>query len=174
EAGDEVDLVGAVDTAAEVREILDRLAAGQLVVEGEFARQVADPTMDRDRICRRVDAEDGRPPARRPEVVEQCPDRRRLAGAVWSEEAEGLALVDLEVDVDDPAMLAIGLGELLGLDDRGHDGSFLRCLSAARSRRNSPTSRGTSRSTNVITSWNSWSRARASGGRAAVAASPRS
>ena len=54
-------------------------------------------------------------------MVEQGADRRRLAGAVGAEEAEGLALVDVEVDVDDAAVDAVGLGELFGLDDRGHD-----------------------------------------------------
>ena len=92
EARDQIGLVGRVDAAAQVGEVLDRLAAGQLVVERELARQVAEPAMDRDRVDGRLDAEHRRPPARRPEVVEQRPDRRRLAGAVGAEEAEGLAL----------------------------------------------------------------------------------
>ena len=57
-------------------------------------------------------------------MVEQRPDRRRLAGAVGAEEAERLAFGDLEVDVDDPAVRAVRLGELLYLDDRGHDDPF--------------------------------------------------
>ena len=61
EAIDEVLLVGLVDTAAEVREVLDRLAAGQLVVQGELTRQVAEAAVDRDRIGSRVDAEDRGP-----------------------------------------------------------------------------------------------------------------
>ena len=120
EARDQLGLVGRVDAAAQVREVLDRLAAGELVVEDELARQVAEAAMDRDRVDGRLDAEDRRPAARRPDVVEERPDRRRLAGAVRAEEAEGLAFVDLEVDVDDAAMRAVGLGQLLGLDDRGH------------------------------------------------------
>ena len=101
---DQLGLVRRVDAAAQVREVLDRLAAGQLVVERELARQVADPAVDRDRVDGRLDAEDRAPAARRPDVVEQRPDRRRLAGAVGAEEAERLALVDLEVDVDDAAV----------------------------------------------------------------------
>ena len=54
-------LVGLVDTAPEVREVLDRLAAGQLVVQGELTRQVAKAAVDRDRIGSRVDAEDRGP-----------------------------------------------------------------------------------------------------------------
>ena len=48
------------------------------------------------------------------------PDRRRLAGSVGAEEAEDLALADLEVDLDDAPVLAVRLGQSFGLDDRGH------------------------------------------------------
>src|SRR5262249_30183333 len=118
EARDQLLLVRRVDATAEVREILDRLATGELVVERELARQVADTAMDRDRVDGRLDAEDARRSAGRP-------DRRRLAGTVGTEEAEGLALVDPQVDLDDPAVLAVALGELVGLDDPGHGMSFL-------------------------------------------------
>ena len=111
EARDQLGLVGRIDAAAQVGEVFDRLAAGQLVVERELARQVAEPPVDRDGIDGRVDAEDARSAGRRPDVVEQRPDRRRLAGAVGAEEAERLALLDDEVDVDDPAMAAVRLGE---------------------------------------------------------------
>ena len=117
---DQLGLVGLVDVAAQVREVVDRLPAGQLVVERELARQVAQAPMDGDRIGGRVDAEHRRPPARRADVVEQGADRRRLAGAVRAEEAEGLALVDGQVDVDDAPVRAVGLRQLLGLDHRGH------------------------------------------------------
>ena len=76
--------------------------------------------MDRDGIDGRVDAEDARSARRRPEVIEQRPDRRRLACAVGAEEAEGLALLDDQVDVDDAAMTAVRLGESFDLDDGGH------------------------------------------------------
>ena len=104
EALDELGLVGRVDVAAQVREILDGLAAGQLVVQDELARQIAESRMDRDRVLVRVDAEDPRLSGRRSEVVEQGPDGRRLAGAVRAEEAERLAFLDREVELDDPAM----------------------------------------------------------------------
>src|SRR4029079_17048534 len=119
-----------------------------------------------------VDAEDRGPPARGADVVQQGPDRRRLAGAVGAEEAEGLALVDLEVQVDDPAMLAVGLGALLGLDDRCHAISFFPAL--FRSARKRAITRGTSTSTNPITSRNSSSLAFDSAGRSSIAARPRS
>ena len=95
EALDEVLLVRPVDAAAQVGEVVERLAAGELVVERELAGQVAEAAMDGDRVLGRVDPEDRRPPARRADVVEQGADRRRLAGAVGAEEAERLALVDL-------------------------------------------------------------------------------
>ena len=50
-------------------------------------------------------------------MVEQGADGRRLAGAVRAEEAEGFAFFDLQVDIDDPAMGSIGLGELFRPDD---------------------------------------------------------
>src|SRR4029078_9162692 len=98
------------------REVWHVWAAVELVVERELARQVADPAMDGDRVGGRVDAEDERPAGGRPGVVQGRPDRRRLARAVRAEEAERLAIVALEVDVDDAAMLAVRLGELLDLD----------------------------------------------------------
>src|SRR5262245_27791501 len=98
QALDELLLVRRLDAASEVREVLDRLAAGELVVERELAREVAQPAMDLDRVHGRVDAEDRRLARRGADVVEQRPDRRRLAGAVWTQEAERLALGDFEVD----------------------------------------------------------------------------
>jgi hypothetical protein len=44
----------------------------------------------------RVEAEDRRAAARRPQQIQEHPDRRRLAGAVGAEEAEDLALGDVE------------------------------------------------------------------------------
>ena len=189
EALDELCLVGRVDAAAEVREVLDRLAAGQLVVERELAGQVADAAVDRDRVGGRLDAEDERPAGRRADVVEQGPDRRRLAGAVRPEEPEGLALGHLEIDVDDPAVRAVGLRELLCLDDRGHDDPFPPVatgtappatvgagpcpFAAARSLKNRSIVLGSSCSMNAMTSRNSSSRARALADSPA-AATPRS
>ena len=117
EALDELVDVGLVDAAAQVREVADRLGAREPVVEVPLARQVAEPAMDRDRVGRCLDAEHLRDAGGRPDEVEQDPDRRGLAGAVRAEEAEDLALVDDEVDVDDAPVLAVRLGELLGLDD---------------------------------------------------------
>ena len=107
EAFDEVALVGPIDPAAQVPEVLDGLGARQPVVQSELARQVPDPTVDLDRAPEAVEAEDAGRPRTRPDQVEEQADRRRLAGAVRAEEPEDLALLDLEIDVDDPAMTAV-------------------------------------------------------------------
>ena len=63
--------------------------------------------MDGNGIDRRVDAKDARPPGRWPEVIEQGSDRRGLARAVGPEKAERFAFLDIEVDVEDPAVGAV-------------------------------------------------------------------
>ncbi len=120
EALDQRRLEGLVDPAPQVSEILEGLATGQAVVEGELARNVADPAVDPDRVDARFDAEDKGSAARRADQVEDRADRGRLARAVRPEEAEHLALADLEVDIGDTEVAAVVLGELLGLDDGGH------------------------------------------------------
>ncbi len=112
--------VGALDAAAQVREVGDRVGPGQPVVQVEFAREVADPPMDRHRIDRGLDPEDFGPAAGRADEVEQDAHGRRLARAVGPEEAEDLALGDLEIEFGDAAMLAVRLGQLLRADDLGH------------------------------------------------------
>ena len=115
-----------VDAAAQVAEVRDRLGAGQSVVQVELAGQVADATMDRDRIGGRLDAEDLGAAGGRPDQVEQDAHRGRLAGAVRSQEPEDLALGDLQIEVDDPPVLPVGLGQSFGLDDGGHITSLRR------------------------------------------------
>src|SRR5260221_7986442 len=124
--------------------------------------------MDPNRVRRALDPEYRGPARGRPNEVEEDPDRRGLAGAVRSEEAEDLALIDGQVDADNAPERPIRLRELLGLDDGGHAIPFLR------SSRNRLITSGTSCSTKAMTSRNSSRRARASGGRSAVAARPRS
>ena len=120
EALDERLLVSLVDAAAQVGEVLERLAAGQPVVERELAGHIANAPVDGDRVLAGADAEDVGRTAGRADQVEQDPDRRRLAGAVGAQEAEDLPLLDLQVYVDDPAVLAVVLGQLLGFDDSSH------------------------------------------------------
>src|SRR6478735_9038227 len=124
EALHQLGLIGGVDVAAQIREILDGLPAGKLVVQDDLARQIAESRMDRDRILVRVDAEDPCLPGRRSDVVEQGPDGRRLAGPVRAEEAERLALLDRQVELDDPAMGAVRLRQPFRLDDVCHSFSL--------------------------------------------------
>src|SRR6266487_5450497 len=49
-------------------------------------------------------------------------DRRRLAGAVRTEQTENLAGVELEVDALQRFELAVRLGQAANADDRGHGG----------------------------------------------------
>ena len=63
-------------------------------------------------------------PDGRPDEVEQRPDGRGLAGAIRSEEPEHLARLHLEVELHDPTVGAIALGEALGADDGGHATPF--------------------------------------------------
>ena len=163
----------AIDPAAQVREVGDRVGAGQPVVEVELAGQVADPAVDRDRVHGGLDAEDLGAPGCRADEVEQDAHRRRLARAVRPEEAEDLALGDVEVELGDAPVDAVGLGQPFGADDRGHEGSFLPAAPARSWRKRSITT-GTSRSMKAKTSRISWSRARDSGGRSAIDARPRS
>ena len=120
EALDQRCLVRAVHAATQTREVAQRLAAGEPVVQRELAWDVPDTPVDRDGIRAGLDAEDPGRPARRPDEVEDRPDRRRLAGPVRPQESEHLALIDTQVDIDDAPVRPVGLGELVGLDDRGH------------------------------------------------------
>ena len=106
--------------SAQVREETEQLAAGHPLVQAEVARQVPEPLANRDAVASRVEPEDAQPAARRADQVEQEADRRRLACAVRPEEPEYLAGLDREVDVDDPAVRPVVLGQLLRADDLGH------------------------------------------------------
>ena len=161
-----------VDAAAQVGEVLDRLGAGQAVVQVELAGQVADAPVDRDRVDGRLDAEDLGPPRGRPDEVEQDAHRRRLPRPVGPEEPEDLALLDVEVQLDDAPMGAVGLRQPFGLDDRGHRVAPFLPVVPARSCWYRSRSAGTSVSMKAMTSWSSWSRARSSGVRPSIAARP--
>src|SRR5205085_2004114 len=79
---------------------------------------------------------DRRPPAAGPRERAQHVDRRRLAGAVGPEEAEGLPGLDLEVDVADRLDLAEALGERLDRDRR--HASTVEAAPGASARREAP------------------------------------
>jgi hypothetical protein len=76
--------------------------------------------VDRYRVCCGLDIEDESLAGGRPDQIEEHADGSGLARAIGTEETEDLSLLDFEVDLDDAAMDAVRLGQLLGLDDGDH------------------------------------------------------
>src|ERR1700674_3017266 len=118
EALDQLLEIRLVDAPAQVREILEDLAAGQVGVERRLARDVTDQSFDGDRVVPAVEARDARAARVGSEKRHEDADRRGLAGAVGTEEAEDLAFGDLERDIDDAALAAVALRELLYVNHR--------------------------------------------------------
>jgi hypothetical protein len=75
----------------------------------------------------RIGAEHARRPAVGAQQPQQHPDRRGLAGAVRSEEAVDLALLDGEVEAVEGHGGAEGLAQASCLDDSGHDIKGTEC-----------------------------------------------
>src|SRR5262249_49740640 len=100
---------------------VERLLGGQEAVQVRLLGQVTDALVLAD-VGGRL-AEDVGLAVGREEQAEQQLDRRRLAGAVWTEQAEDIATVDLEVEGPQGGFLlpapevAVDLGELPRLDD---------------------------------------------------------
>ena len=80
----------------------------------------ADPVAPLGAALLRVDAEDRDGAAVARAVALEHLDRRRLAGAVRSEQAEDLALLDLEVDPADGLDLPVGLVQVVDGDGGRH------------------------------------------------------
>ncbi|MDY7555563.1 hypothetical protein RGU41_01600 [Cryobacterium sp. 10C3] len=100
----------------------EEFLGGHPVVEAGHVGQEADPSADRVVDRRDVAAEDLHAAARRPGEAGQHPEQRRLAGSVRAEEPEDRAFLDLEVDVVERAVLAVGLGQAAGADRETHRG----------------------------------------------------
>src|SRR6185437_6685410 len=97
EPTDELGPVGMIRRTAQVAEILERLGAREIAVQRELARQVRDPTIDREAITVDVETQHFGAAGRRADEVEEQADRRRLARAVGAQEPEDLAGVDFQV-----------------------------------------------------------------------------
>ena len=95
------------------------LRARHLLVDGGLARQVGATAADRERIGIRVEAEHLAAAARATMESEQHAQQRRLARAVRADEAEELAVGDVEVDAVEHARLAERLADALQADERG-------------------------------------------------------
>src|SRR3954469_8164092 len=133
----EVDAVGAL-RARDVEQPGERhhvLAARQRAVGGELLRHVADLPAHGHPLAGDVVAEDVRDAATDRQERRQDADRRRLAGAVGTEQPEHLALLDLEVDAVHGALLAEGGDESLAAGGRRRVGHATRSsVSSSRSR----------------------------------------
>jgi hypothetical protein len=98
----------------ERREVVEVADAREVVVERDAAWQVPHAPPDCDGRPHDIQVEDRRGAGRRVQVPQQQPDERALAGAVRAQEAEDLALPDLERQVvegaDGPVVLRQAAG----------------------------------------------------------------
>ena len=99
--------------AAEEADVLDH---GQVLVERELLRHVADRPLDALGLAADVEAADRRRPGGRVEEAAEHADGRGLAGSVGPEKAEDPAAVDIEGDRIDGREVAEPLRERLDLD----------------------------------------------------------
>ena len=98
----------------------DVLVDGQVRVHRRRLEHDADPLAPVAAGALRVDAEDGDAAAVALAVALEDLDRRRLAGAVRAEQAEDLALLDLEADAANGLDLAVRLAQVADGDGRRH------------------------------------------------------
>ena len=107
-----------VHAASELGQVVQYLRSGQLRVQGEIAGQETDPAADIEALGASVEPEHPRRARGRLDQVQEQPHRRRLARAVGAEEAEDLARLDLEVEVEEAVPGAVVLRKTLR-SDRG-------------------------------------------------------
>ena len=103
-----------VDPCDEIEVLLDR----QVVVEAEALRHVPDFALDRLGLLPQVVAEAGPAALVGRQQPAKHADRRRLAAAVRSQEAENLAALDANREVVDDRAAAVALGEAADVDGR--------------------------------------------------------
>ena len=108
-------LVHAAAQATEVHEKVERRASRRRL---QLAGQISDPTPNLDALVVRVHPANPGFASCRSDQVQHQPDRRRLAGAVRTEVAEHLALLDTKVEILDSARAAVELGQSGSLECR--------------------------------------------------------
>ena len=91
-----------------ISQILD---GGEVIVETDGVRQIADPALDLQRRARRITAEHADDAGGNLGQAEHHQDRRGLAGAVRPEQSKHLALDDIEVDGVDRVHVVVTLGK---------------------------------------------------------------
>src|SRR5262249_17197209 len=95
-----------------------------VTVERHVLGEVADPTADLQRLLEHVVTRDPGCPARRRHEAGEDPHGRRLAGAVRTQEADDLSLLDREGHVLDGRDRPVALGEAINLN---HGSSLRSC-----------------------------------------------
>ena len=101
--------------AGEEVQVLDH---GELAIERELLRHVADALPGRGAGVAQIDAGDAQRAAAGRQQTAEHAERGRLAGPVGPEQAEDLAAVDLEADMIDGGERAELPDEIVDLDDR--------------------------------------------------------
>src|SRR5256886_11142318 len=120
ETVDQLPEVRMVNATAQVGEVLEDLAARQIRIEGRLAGHVADETLDFQRLLPAIEPRDLRRAGVAVQQGHQQADGRRLPRTVGPEEAEDIALLDLERDLGDAALATVALAEFFDFDDGGH------------------------------------------------------
>src|SRR5882672_7577221 len=98
-----------------VGEVFDRR---HMVVKAHRVRKIADPALDLQWLAYRIMTRDQHGARRHVGEAQHHQDRGGLAGAVRPQEAEGLALEDVEVERVDDDVLTVALRETSRGDDR--------------------------------------------------------
>ena len=99
---------------------IDMLAARQAWVQGKFPWQVADLAKDRHGVAHGIVPEYLRLPRRGAVQAKQETERRGLAGAVRTQEAEHLSLSHFEVEIGNASICAEGLSQAIDFDYGSH------------------------------------------------------
>src|SRR5579884_3538625 len=114
-----------VDTAAQVAQVFENLTAAQARIKGELAGQIADQFLDFGRLRPAIQAANGGAAAVGAQQAHQRAHGGGFACAVGSQEAENLALLNVEGYVDDAPVPAITFREPVGLNNSSHIFSLL-------------------------------------------------
>ena len=97
--------------------VMQIVGGGEIVVEADLIRQVADAPLDRQRLAHRIVPHHPRLAAADLGEAEQHQDGGGLAGAIRPEQAENLARRDGKRHAVDRGRIAVVLGEAVRLDD---------------------------------------------------------
>src|SRR2546430_14870939 len=112
--------VGVIDTTTQMGEVLEGLPTRQIGIESGLTGHVADEALDLQRLLPAIEPGDFRSASVGVQKGHQQTDGRRLPRTVRPEEAEDIALLDLERDFGDAALATVTLAEFFDFDDGGH------------------------------------------------------